>query len=187
MAAPSPPPRPRLARALAALVLLLAAALLGWLAWAHPWELLATGLSTVAFGLPYAAALIPGVWIRRGAPLGSAALALERRRPVWRALSQLYLDTELDARDLADIAAVVAASGYSEAEAEAILYRELHPVLLANLTSMAGEWAGFDLVWLEARILAARPRRAAVALIPGKWLVRRPWAAIRAELASLQR
>ena len=69
------------------------------------------------------------------------------------ALSDLFLDTELQPEDHQRIARVLAASGYSEAELEQILRSEVGPVLLPNLLSIAGNWAGFDLGWLEAEIL----------------------------------
>ena len=53
---------------------------------------------------------------------------LERRRPAWEALSDLFLDTELQDADLPYIARVIVASGYAEAEVEQILYREVYPV-----------------------------------------------------------
>ncbi len=51
------------------------------------------------------------------------------------------------------MARVLSASGYSEPELEQILRWEVGPVLLPNLFSVAGEWAGFDLQWLETEIL----------------------------------
>jgi hypothetical protein len=97
-------------------------------------------------------------------------------------LSELYLDTELDDRDKARIAAVLADSGYSAGQLEEILYRELHPVLHTNLLSVAGEWAGFDLEWLEGQILQGSRRRSSFAIIPGKWMVCGGWEAVEAQL-----
>ncbi|MBF5041839.1 hypothetical protein FGE12_05510 [Aggregicoccus sp. 17bor-14] len=99
-------------------------------------------------------------WLRRRYPLRPApALAdeeLERRRPVWVAWSELFLDTQLDARDHARIAEVLGDSGYADGELLRILSDEVRPVVAANLLSMAGVWAGFDAAWLEERILALR-------------------------------
>lgn len=84
---------------------------------------------------------------------------LERRRPVWAALSRLYLD--IDERDEIDACAqVLAASTYPTDELATILRREVHPVLRLNLLAPAGVWQGFDLAWLEGEILRrhARPR-----------------------------
>ena len=77
---------------------------------------------------------------------------LARRRPVWLALGELYLDTELQAADFQRIAAVCAASGFSWAEIQAINYNEVAPTLFSNLQSVAGEWAGWDEEWVIAQI-----------------------------------
>ncbi|MBL8701374.1 MAG: hypothetical protein JNK67_23555 [Alphaproteobacteria bacterium] len=87
---------------------------------------------------------------------------IERRRPVWTALSALWLDTELDDAGLRAIAAVLRESGLPRDELQRIYAVELAPVLGANLLGVAGEWAGFDPTWLSARILdnlRRRPRR----------------------------
>ncbi|WP_176538975.1 hypothetical protein [Rhizobium sp. J15] len=41
---------------------------------------------------------------------------VQRRLPVWHAMSDLFLDTELQARDYRRIAKVLAGSAYSRAE-----------------------------------------------------------------------
>lgn len=81
---------------------------------------------------------------------------LARRRPVWTALSGLWLDTELTDADLQHIARVAAASGYTLPELRHIYLHELAPVLGPNLLNVAGEWAGFD----ESSLHAAARRRA---------------------------
>jgi hypothetical protein len=80
---------------------------------------------------------------------------LPQRRPVWLALSWLYLDTDLDGQ-LPALADTLAASPYSLADLENILRRELHPVLQWNLLAAAGVWDGFDAHWLEQQILRRR-------------------------------
>jgi hypothetical protein len=81
-----------------------------------------------------------------------AAEDLDNRRRVWEALSDLYLDTDtsLSRQWRANI---LAACPYSLQELERILIEEVHPVCRSNLLCLAGEWAGFDQQWLEARIL----------------------------------
>src|SRR5436309_12699108 len=72
---------------------------------------------------------------------------IAHRRPVWVALSDLFLDTDVRlyypfiARTLAD-------SPYSMEELRQILDDEVAPALQTNLLSVAGEWAGFDETWL---------------------------------------
>lgn len=105
---------------------------------------------------------------------------LDRRRPVWDALSELFLDTELREPDIRRIAKVAADSGYSHDELEGILYDELFPILIWNLRSPAGEWVGFDPAWLEQRILARERRRFRCPrwLLVGRSMIRDEWARI---------
>ena len=79
---------------------------------------------------------------------------LERRRPVWEALSSFFLDTELDDDQHRQIAQTIAASGYTPSDIQTILWEELYPVVESNLRNPAGEWAGFDLDWMQQQILA---------------------------------
>lgn len=78
---------------------------------------------------------------------------LERRRPVWQALSDLFLDTELQDHDFQYIARVLAESGYEDQELQSMLHQEVLPVCMPSLISLTGEWAVFPLDWLEDRIL----------------------------------
>lgn len=81
------------------------------------------------------------------------------RRPVWSALSDFYLDTDVEGF-YPSAARVRAGSGYALEELRRILRHEVHPVLRANLLSVAGEWSGFDADELAQRILQrlAQPR-----------------------------
>ena len=94
-----------------------------------------------------------------------AAADLARRRPVWLALSELFLDTDVEAR-LPSLAQGLAASSYSEAELDWILRRELQPLLQWNLVPAAGVWDGFDPEWLQRSILARRRRLRLPCLFP---------------------
>jgi hypothetical protein len=77
---------------------------------------------------------------------------LEDRRRAWEGLSDLYLDTDTSlSREWR--AQILATSPYSFDELERILIEEVHPACRANLRRVAGAWAGFDMKWLEARIL----------------------------------
>lgn len=76
------------------------------------------------------------------------------RRPVWVALADLYLDTELRESDVQHMAAVLAASPFSWREILEINYEEVAPALWFNLQSVAGEWAGWNEEWLVKRIAA---------------------------------
>ena len=89
-----------------------------------------------------------------------AAEEVERRRPVWEAMSAFFLDTEIDEKWLGEIVATLLVSGYSVEELERILWGEVCPVLWMNTISVAGEWAGFDMGEVERRILARPAGRA---------------------------
>lgn len=67
-----------------------------------------------------------------------------QRLPVWRALSELFLDTELAPQDYRGIADVLKSSPYSTKELHAILENEVAPAFHPNLVSVAGEWAGWQ-------------------------------------------
>jgi hypothetical protein len=71
-----------------------------------------------------------------------------RRLNVWRALSGLFLDTEIDEITFKYIARTVLESEYSPSEIHSILWGEVFPVLEANLESVAGVWAGWPDDWL---------------------------------------
>lgn len=92
----------------------------------------------------------------RAADLKPATEDLSRRRPVWDALSTLFLDTDTSLLRPWR-AQVLAASDYTVAELEQILLDEVSPACTANLRVITGAWAGFDLNWLEERIVSRRP------------------------------
>lgn len=81
--------------------------------------------------------------------------AAGQRQPVWLALSELYLDTELEEADFRRLALALAASGFSWHDIKLINYDEVAPVLWQNLLSVAGEWAGWD----EASLVASLSER----------------------------
>ncbi|MBP2301240.1 DUF7079 family protein [Azospirillum picis] len=122
---------------------------------------------------------------------GRAHPHLEERRAVWEALSMMYLDADVASSREWRIAAL-AASPYSPTEMDAILRDEVHPVCFPNLLSPAGEWSGFDPVWLEqairnrrngwgSRLLAAISRTLPVAF------PREEWEATRQGVIALRR
>ena len=78
---------------------------------------------------------------------------IERQKPIWTALSEFYLDTELGAEEIKRIAEVFRTSQYSLEELKEINYAELAPILYINLLSVAGAWNGFDEEWLHTQIL----------------------------------
>ncbi len=87
---------------------------------------------------------------------------LDRRRPVWITLSELWLDTEHDEAARERMAEALARSEFDERELRAIHDSEVAPAVADNLQSVAGEWNGFDPQWLEERCRAAAERRPGV-------------------------
>jgi hypothetical protein len=101
---------------------------------------------------------------------------IERRKPVWIALSDLWLDTELTDEDLRRIADVMRRSGYEVEELREIYLFEVAPVVFPNLLSIAGEWAGFDEEWLVQEVTKQARRRSPVLrtlvkLGLGRWIM----------------
>ncbi len=78
---------------------------------------------------------------------------IEQRKPIWIALSEFYLDTELQDSDFRHIAFTILDSPYSLDEVKTINKYEVFPILQANLLSPAGVWAGFDEDFLVEKIL----------------------------------
>jgi hypothetical protein len=88
---------------------------------------------------------------------------------VWAALSEVWLDNELDDAQRERLAEELARSPFDERELRAIHAHEVAPAVASNLASIAGEWSGFDPKWLEARCLEAAERRTGAL---GRWFER---------------
>jgi hypothetical protein len=80
------------------------------------------------------------------------AINIDDRKPIWIALSEFYLDTELEESDIKYIAETILKSPYSLEEVKEIDKYEVFPVLIPNLLSTAGNWAGFNEDWLLEKI-----------------------------------
>ena len=74
---------------------------------------------------------------------------LNNREVIWEALSKLYVDNELDSEDYDCISNILVESNIEYSELQAIDLYEVFPSLQANLSSPAGEWAGFNKNWLS--------------------------------------
>lgn len=93
-----------------------------------------------------------------------------QRRPLWIALSELFLDTELTPADLTRIAQVMTDSGLSLRELREVYAREVAPVVSGNLCTVAGVWSGFEEAWLVAQIVRHLRRRARWTRFAPAWL-----------------
>lgn len=72
-----------------------------------------------------------------------AAEDLAKRRPIWEALSDLFLDTDISLARKWRVG-ILATSPYSIEELERILIYEVYPICQWNLLNVAGGWASFD-------------------------------------------
>ena len=103
------------------------------------------------------------------------------RLPVWEALSDFFLDTELEGKDYHRISEVLASSPYSIQDMEGVLRFEVYPVLIWNLRSVAGEWAGFDRDWLQEQLEPRLNRRPKIRMPMLQWgMVRDHWVRVSA-------
>ncbi|WP_206950786.1 DUF7079 family protein [Trinickia acidisoli] len=88
-------------------------------------------------------------------------LNLERRAPVWEALSELFVGKELQDYDYEAIAETLRQSGYSLDELEKMLREEVAPVFRSNLSPLAvPEMEGWarEAVVKDVRAYLARER-----------------------------
>lgn len=79
-------------------------------------------------------------------------LSNEERLKLWRALSDLFLDTEIDDATYKYIARTIKELDLTLSVAETILWHEVYPVLESNLRSVAGVWDGWPDEWLLKHI-----------------------------------
>lgn len=84
---------------------------------------------------------------------------IEERKPIWLALSNFYLDTELQDADFRYMARKILESPYSFEKVKEIDKYEVFPVLQYNLMDVAGVWAGFKEKWLVDKIQQSLSKR----------------------------
>ncbi|HTR43465.1 MAG TPA: hypothetical protein VMH87_17775 [Pseudomonadales bacterium] len=114
---------------------------------------------------------------------------IKERFPVWEALSEFFLDTELQPDDHERIAKILAASPYTENEIEDILMGEICPVCRPNMLSVAGEWIGFDPDWLKERAacrLGKRPKFRSFFVAIHGWMYARHWNKIKPRILEIR-
>lgn len=120
-------------------------------------------------------------------------LNTEDRKPVWKALSELYLDTERQSQDMEYLARILLKSPYSWSEIRRIDQLEVFPVLWPNLLHIAGNWTGFEEDWLEERILRSLNGRSAwkewwldIEYRAISWLQKDDWAKLEQSYVTLR-
>ena len=83
----------------------------------------------------------------------------DKKLKIWRALSDLFLDTEIDELTFNYIATTISENSASLSDVEEILWFEVYPVLESNLRSVAGVWEGWSDEWLLQNLPASvRPK-----------------------------
>ena len=94
------------------------------------------------------------------------------RLTAWQALSQLFLDTDLDDLDIAAISRQLGSTGYRLEELDRIYEEEVAPVCWRNLCAVpGGTWTGFESEWLAKTIDSRRGNEGILYGIP--WVKRR--------------
>lgn len=96
---------------------------------------------------------------------------IDRRMPVWHALHQIFLDTELDPDQYRRIAETLAASGYGRDALKAILDDEVAPAFHFNILDIAGEWTPWHPDQVREIVLDHLRGRSTLPPLP--WLRRR--------------
>lgn len=116
------------------------------------------------------------------APLEPAEI--ERRLPLWIALSDLFLDTDVTPM-LPYIARTIVEGGWSIEAAEAALRWEVRPAFYHNFLDVAGEWAGWPDAYVRERVLERRGTAGDV--IGSDRFMPEEWRAVVAEVERLRR
>lgn len=75
---------------------------------------------------------------------------------MWCALSDLFLDTELDAATGDRIAAAARDAGFDATQTHDILAQEVVPAFGVNLFAVAGEWTPWSADFVRERVLATQ-------------------------------
>ena len=103
---------------------------------------------------------------------------LLRRRPVWEAMSDLFLDTETR-WSVPYVARRCAESGYDDEALERIFWAEVFPEALPNMLDVAGEWG---MLTLNEQALINRANHGSIPWLSRRahgWMVQDSWLAAR--------
>lgn len=110
---------------------------------------------------------------------------LLRRKPLWEAVSDLFLDTETR-WSVPYVARRCAESGYDDEELERIFWGEVFPEALPNLLQVAGEWG---VLALDEAALIKRANHPSIPWLSRRahgWMVQGTWLAVRQVTAWLR-
>lgn len=117
-------------------------------------------------------------------PLASAEI--ERRLPLWTALADLFLDTDV-MHCVPHVARVIVEGGWRVEEAEDLLRWEVRPAFYRNLFNIAGEWAGWHPYEVRRAVLDARGEKLGRFLIGrNRFMPRAAWRAVVVEVERLR-
>lgn len=114
---------------------------------------------------------------------------IARRVPVWAALAELFLDTELQDYHYRYIADRLLDSGYGLQELEKIFRAEVAPVFYTNLSAVAGEWQPWSADFVKERVLEYLNKRPTLLerFLPRGWLQDRRLTHVQERWESLRR
>lgn len=85
--------------------------------------------------------------------------SIKNKQQLWIALSELYLDTQLQPNFFLELAKRIYESPFSYKVVREIDKKEVFPVLYQNILSVAGVWDGLDEDWLITSILKKNAKR----------------------------
>lgn len=101
---------------------------------------------------------------------------LERRRRLWAAMSDLFLDTETR-WNVPFVGRACAESTLDDAALERVFWCEVFPLAIDNLHDIAGEWAMLELPEPALIERAERQERDRVRELTSAWMVTHTWTA----------
>ncbi len=116
-------------------------------------------------------------------PLSSEQLA--QRRPLWSAMSEFFLDTEVR-WSVPFVGKVCAESGLDDDPLSSIFWCEVFPLVISNLHDVAGEWAMLELPEGALARRASRPEHDQALELESGWMVKAEWAAALAVCRRLR-
>lgn len=104
---------------------------------------------------------------------------LARRKPVWTAMSDLFLDTEVR-WNVPTVALACAQSAYDVPTLDRIFWREVFPEAIGNLLQVAGEWLALQLSPEALARRAEADEEPRMLRLASGWMVEREWRAVLA-------